>query len=104
MCAGASLRCSSRLTARNKAQSELHTLAAVDARSILKHVDLEENESGKERLRKNKHAQTPADTVLRVSRSTAYQCNTVIRRFQAVDVGAQKSGDLLQAQEWRLGT
>lgn len=32
------------------------------------------------------------------------QSNSIVRRFQVVDVGAQKSGDLLQAQEWRLGT
>ena len=53
MCAGASLRCSSRLTAKNKAQSTLHTWVVVDARSVLKHVDLEENESGKVRVRKS---------------------------------------------------
>ena len=86
----------------------MHTWVVVDARSIIKHVDLEENESERERVRKaaqriNKHAQT-ADTVLRLSRSTAYQSNSIVRRFQVVDVGAQKSGDLLQAQEWRLGT
>ena len=40
----------------------MHTWVVVDARSIIKHVDLEENESGKERVRKSKDQQACANS------------------------------------------